>query len=358
VIAAAAGLAALLLAGSEPPAVTIAPCVEVRHDELRRLLDLELGASPDAADLQVVVACDGPAVKIEVRERGSGRRRGRSVDLAHTARAARARLIALATSELAAAVRGEPPPRQPAPAPGSSARPSAAKPAPLSPPPAGPLTLPLSPAPTPPPTSLSTGPPGERVGVRGPPAAAAPPLSADLQALAPPSDRRPALTLLAEAGGARFFSRLATTAELGLTLRHEGWRLLEPALVLAGSLGTVDRKGREASARSLSLAPLLGVHHHLGAVTLRAATGPRLAIGRLRASASLPGDEAGTFTAPWLAWQAQAGAAVGLGRHLLLELVLRTGYVLSPIGGRIAGDREIAVEGPWVGAALALGARL
>jgi hypothetical protein len=39
-------------------------------------------------------------------------------------------------------------------------------------------------------------------------------------------------------------------------------------------------------------------------------------------------------------------------------LVARGGYVLSPIGGRIDGDIAIAVEGPWIGAALSLGALL
>ena len=166
------------------------------------------------------------------------------------------------------------------------------------------------------------------------------------------------LRLLAEVGGARFFSRLATTAEVGLTLRHEGWAILEPGVALAGSLGGVTRKGRAASAASLSVAPLVGVHRRLGAATARAATGPRLAFGRLRASAALPGDEARTFAAPWVAWLAQVGLAAPLGARFVVEVAARAGYVLSPIGGRIAGERAIAVEGAWVGGSLAVGALL
>jgi hypothetical protein len=65
-----------------------------------------------------------------------------------------------------------------------------------------------------------------------------------------------------------------------------------------------------------------------------------------------------TFTAPWLAWLAQVGLAAPVGPRFVVELVARGGYVLSPIGGRIAGDRAIAVEGPWIGAAVSVGALL
>jgi hypothetical protein len=164
--------------------------------------------------------------------------------------------------------------------------------------------------------------------------------------------------VLAEAGGARFFSRLATTLEVGLALRYEGWRILEPTLLLTGGEGSVTHDGRQASARSLSLSPLVGAHRRLRSLTLRVATGPRLALGRLQGRAALPGDEAGAFTAPWVGWLAQAGVAAALGPRFTLELVARGGYVLSPIGGRVAGTRAIAVEGPWIGASLALGARL
>jgi hypothetical protein len=297
----------LLVAGpaageADSSRITIAPCVEVSHDDLRRLLDLELSTS--GGTLQIAIGCDDRAVTLEVADQHSGRRGARSLQLERTAPEARARLVALAAAELTAAVLSD---EAPAPAISSDA---------------------------PPAVNASGG------------------------AMSRPAEHPLPLSLLAEAGGARFFSRLATTVEVGLTLRYDGWRVLEPSVILAGSLGGVTRKGREATAGSLSLSPLLGVHHRLGRATARAATGPRIALGRLRASAALPGDQPGTFTAPWLGWLAQLGLGTSLGPRLFVELVGRTGYVLWPIGGRIAGGREIAVEGFWIGGSLSLGARL
>jgi hypothetical protein len=337
--AAPSGIAvAILLAATPAPATPVASasCADVNRAEVERLVDLEFKVFVDREALQVTITCDQRGPMLAVEDRRSGRRWVRALDLDHTARAARARLIALAAAELAtaaltdaAAVGAPTAPDADAARPGQSAtlRAAGAPPGPVSAPASSPAAVP---------------PTAESVAVIS----------------APAGDQTARLRLLAEVGGARFFSRLAMTTEVGLTLRHEGWRRLEAAVGLTGSLGRVTSNQREAVVTSLSLTPLLGFHHPVGPVVARIATGPRLALGRLQADAALPGDQAMSFTAPWLGWLAELGLAAPLGPRFVVELVARGGYVLSPIGGRIAGDRAIAVEGAWLGAGLSLGALL
>jgi hypothetical protein len=299
-VAAVAIVLAAAPATAAPARVRIGACPELNREEVSRLLELELVASADADTLELSIDCQERTVGLAAEDRRTGRRRARFVDLGRTAPEARDRLVALAAAELAAATLAETaPPEAP--------------------------------------------PPAIADGVVAPPA----PLGV--------------VRVVAEAGGARFFSRLANTLEVGLALRYEGWGILEPTLLLAAAEGSITRDGRQASARSLSLSPIVGARRRLrslASLTLRAATGPRLALGQLHGHAALAGDEAGTFTAPWIGWLAQAGVAAPLGPRFTVELVGRGGYVLSPIGGRVAGARAIAVEGAWIGASLALGARL
>jgi hypothetical protein len=342
---------AILLTGTSAAAtpVDIDRCVDVKRQEVMSLVDLEFASFADPQALRVTVGCDKRGVTLAVEDRRTGRRRSRSLDVEHTARPARARLLALAAAEVAAALLAE----VPAPAPSPSPVPAApdARPSPTAVSTAAPSAAP-SPAPSP--AVVATPPPGS---APVPPALVSPPLPSPSPA-AWERDHRPRLRLLAEVGGSRFFSLLATTTEVGLTVRHEGWRLLEAALGLSGTRGRVTSKGRQASADSFCITPLVGLHRRLGPTTARVATGPRLALGRLQAVASVPGDQATTFTAPWLAWLAEVGLATPVGPRFVVELMVRGGYVLSPIGGRIAGDRAIAVQGPWIGAALSVGALL
>jgi hypothetical protein len=360
---------AMLLAAT-PAAATplaIARCVGVNRADVRRLVDLEFGTFADPEAVRVTVGCDQRRVTLVVEDRRTLRRRARSLDLEHTAPAARTRLLALAAAELATALLADVPAATPSPVPRSAAGPSTSSAPPAS------VALPAADAPPAPGSAAPPATGAPRSSATTPPASAARPRGSvtapSAAVVSPPSvsgalhaaaerDHMPRLRLLAEIGGAHFFSRLATAAEVGLTLRHEGWRLLEAAVSLTGSVGRVTSKGRDASAASLSVTPLVGLHRPLGPATARAATGPRLALGRLQASAALPGDRAMIFTAPWLAWLAELGLATPVGPRFVVEVVARGGYVLSPIGGRIAGDRAIAVEGPWIGAALSVGALL
>ena len=59
----------------------------------------------------------------------------------------------------------------------------------------------------------------------------------------------------------------------------------------------------------------------------------------------------GPFAGP----MALIGASLALPRRLLIELSLEGGYVVLPVGARVAGVRAIAVEGPWLGLQAGLG---
>jgi hypothetical protein len=289
--------------GPGPVRISIDDCADADLAEITRLIDLEVGVSREPGLVRVAIECNGGQVMLEVGDPTSGRRSSRTLRLDRTAAEARARLVALAAVELAATVVSEPP----APA----------------------------------------------------PAVAPPPAIARLREVAPPRgpDDELSWRLLAGVGGARFFSRLATTTSAGLKLCYDGWRVLDASAEIEGSFGSGSRSRRSASAAWLSLSPLLGAHRRLGRFTTRAVTGPRLALARLQADATLPGDQAGSFTAPWAGWLAKVGLGRSFGSRIAVELAGEVGHVLSPIGGRIAGDREIAVEGAWIGASLSAGAR-
>jgi hypothetical protein len=46
-----------------------------------------------------------------------------------------------------------------------------------------------------------------------------------------------------------------------------------------------------------------------------------------------------------------------IARQLVVELTVEGGYVLAPLAGRVRGQREVTVEGLWLGAFLSVGAR-
>jgi hypothetical protein len=59
----------------------------------------------------------------------------------------------------------------------------------------------------------------------------------------------------------------------------------------------------------------------------------------------------------WGAWGGplgRFGLDIALGR-LALEVAVEGGYVVSPVGGLVAGVREVAVDGPWVGVQVGAG---
>jgi hypothetical protein len=63
----------------------------------------------------------------------------------------------------------------------------------------------------------------------------------------------------------------------------------------------------------------------------------------------------GSGWAPWGGPMGVASASFVAARYLAVDLAVEIGYVVAPAGGLVAGSREVAIEGPWIG--IQLGAR-
>jgi hypothetical protein len=118
------------------------------------------------------------------------------------------------------------------------------------------------------------------------------------------------------------------------------------------------RPAGDTAITSVSLAPQGGVHRTLGRYTLRAETGPRVAVGHMVGdvpvgSLAMPT----TTTLPWIGWQLQLGTSAVIARYLVMEVTAVGGYVIAPLGGKIFMQREVAIEGVWLGAFLSFGGR-
>jgi hypothetical protein len=101
-----------------------------------------------------------------------------------------------------------------------------------------------------------------------------------------------------------------------------------------------------------------GVHLTVGRYTLRAETGPRLAVGHMVGDVPVGSlDKPRTTTLPWIGWQLALGAGAVIARRLAVEATVAGGYVIAPAGGRIKDERQVAIEGAWLGAFLCFGGR-
>lgn len=237
----------------------------------------------------------------------SGQRAARTLFLGETARTARPRLLAVTAVELAATVLAE----------------AQARPAPAA------VAVPSPPSP-----------------------AAAPQLNVAAQT------RKPSARRVVAFGGALWFPSLGSLATGGLRAGIDSSGLWCASVDAQASFGDHSTADDSVQVALLSVNPQAGLHHALGRATLRAETGPRLAIGRLRGTVpSASPDLAATFTAPWLGWSQQVSVEAAVAPQLVVELTVEGGYVLAPLAGRVRGQREVTVEGLWLGAFLSFGAR-
>lgn len=144
----------------------------------------------------------------------------------------------------------------------------------------------------------------------------------------------------------------------GLQLRgdhghHLGWDL--DVLYHRGSTSTALG---EVSADLLSARLGLGGHLRVPHVILRGGVGARFGAARLAGQATDPATA--TSQALWGAFGGPLGAlglTAAAGR-LRIDLCAEAGYVVSPVAARVNGSRAVAIEGPWLGIQLGLGAFL
>jgi hypothetical protein len=104
--------------GGAGPTLVLEGCAEIDEARLRELLVIELGTVRPGGprDVDVRLACEGPRVTVELRDRALGRSWRSEVDLAAAPEATRLRLLVLAVTEQWSLPRAEgaaPPPEAP-----------------------------------------------------------------------------------------------------------------------------------------------------------------------------------------------------------------------------------------------------
>ncbi len=293
-------------------------CLDVAREDVRHFVGLELGAVADFADAEapstanhtrVAVRCQGGLIELRVDDPITGKSLQRTIDLQEAPRA-RARLLALAVVELVSASWTE---------------------------------LVSNPEPEVPPAGPHASPEARRA-------------VADLIRNQAQKTAFTRLRLVAFGGGQAFFSGPGLLGGAGLRLGkdhplHLGWvadvQIMHGSA--AASLGVV-------SVDTLSFGGALVFHQTWSRLGLHVGAGLRGGAVRL---AGMPRDaQIAAGQSGWAAWggpMAQLSLGVVATRRLCFELGLESGYVLSSVGGLVAGVREVSVGGAWLAFQLGVG---
>jgi len=290
-------------------------CLDVPREEVRRLIALELGAVAEFADTKagdrtrVAALCQGGLIELRVDDPITGKALQRTIDLSEAPRA-RARLLALAMVELVSTSWTE---------------------------------LETNPEPQVPP-----------VGPRG----SAESRHAAEQVVRTQSERSAfrRLRLVAFGGGQAFFSGPGVLGGAGLRLAkdhplHLGWVADVQAHhgTATASLGTV-------AVDTVSFGAALVVHQAWSRLGLHVGIGLRG--GAVRLDGTPRNAEVAVGQSGWAAWggpMAQVSLGVVATRRLLFELGVESGFVVSSVGGLVAGVRELSLGGAWIGFQLGVG---
>lgn len=328
----ASGVLALCTAApsarSEPPPsrhprvmLQVNACARASEQDVRRIVGVELGAlltdDPSGIDVtRVTVTCEAGHVRLRVDDPITGKALSRDVDVVEDDASARARLVALAVAELVV----------------SSWTELETNPEPQVPP-AGPR---------PPASAVDAA--RETVRVRA------------------PQQRDPHLgetRILAVASRRSFFSRPEALWGGGVRVGRDqfssvGWTVdvLAEHGETAVSLGTVSMDTFTAGAS-------LYLYRRWSVAVFQLGLGLRAGAARLSGKPSDPSEaEAASGVAPWGWPTATAGLRLYPVGPIVIALVGETGYVVLPMSGAVQGNKEITVEGPWIGSQLCLGLTL
>lgn len=294
-------------------ALEIDSCVPVRSAEVRRLLGLELGTTllerprPDVT--RVSASCASPEVVIRVDDSVTGKVVQRTIALAQVPEGVRDRLLAVAIAELVVASWAE-------------------------------LGLRRSEAPI--------------VAERAPAAVQRAALAV-VRSKTPPGEEH--AHVLGAFSARRLWSGTGTLLGGGARL-HWLWRRVALGLDVTAEKGEPSTSVGSVSVTSIGggAALLAWVRQERG--TLWGGGGGRLALAQLQGNTDLDIVRARSLTAVWGGPMGLCGATLSVNRLVVLAFGLEVGYVTRPVRALVLGDPEVALEGPWISAHLALGIRL
>jgi hypothetical protein len=289
------------------------PCVGASLDEVKRILAIDLGAllsdplgSSDTT--HAIISCSGPLVSLRVDDPITGKSLIREIDLSSTPPRVRARLVALAVSELISASWTE-------------------------------LEINAHPA--------------------------VPPVGA----VASPSARQSALSVIethmppllgslrveALASGEFFFTQVGALWGGGLRVGQDRAHRFGWAIDALAHHGATTTSLGEVVADTITLGPSFFFQHRWTRVALRVGGGVRGGAARLEGRPSGPSVHGAVAWSGWLGPMVDASLTLAPARRLALELSVEAGYVAVPFGGKVDGAREVSIDGPWIGVQLGIG---
>ncbi len=284
-------------------------CVDASHDEIRRVVSVELGALLSGAGeattdrTRASVGCDGAVVVLRVDDPITGKSLSRTVDIGSAIPRARARLVALAIVELISASWTEL---------GVNAQPQ---------------DLPSDPRPT------------------------LEPRPAVLESLQPQTDRLVVspyrVSLLG--GGLKFFAKTDLLVGAVLRVAHDrsapiGWMVDAQA-----------HRGSESTSLGQVFTDVIGVglvavvHHAWARSSTHVGGGVRGGAVRLSGvPTAMMGVQGSRFWAPWIGPLVLGNVELAVTHRFTVDVTLEGGYVVSPVGGLVSDRREVAVDGAWL----------
>jgi hypothetical protein len=309
-------LGATAWAGEHPRvALAMDPCVTAPATEVRRILGIDLGAllddaaGPPSDVTRAAIGCQAALVELRVDDPITGKSLTRAIDLSSTPPPARARLLALAVSELITASWTE-------------------------------LETNAQPA-VPPQGAVAS--PAARLSALG-----------AVEKHRPPPALRP-LRVVALASGQFFFTQAGALWGGGLRVGQDRGRGLAWAVDALAHHGSAQTALGDVVADTISVGPMALYQHRWPRVALRIGGGARGGAARLEGQPGAPGVHGAAVWSGWLGPLAAASLTVAPASRLALELGLEGGYVVVPFGGRVDGVRQVAIDGAWIGAQLGVG---
>jgi len=121
--------------------------------------------------------------------------------------------------------------------------------------------------------------------------------------------------------------------------------------------GTAQVPIGEVAVDTVTASARVQLEQRFALVALHAGAGLRAGWAQLEGRTQSPQVMSGSVAGPSGGVLGAAGARLGIARRLSLEVVGEGGWVLFPITGRVGGvgSHDVALDGAWVGAQLAVG---
>ncbi len=155
------------------------------------------------------------------------------------------------------------------------------------------------------------------------------------------------LRMIGLASGRRFFSKAGTLWAGGLRLADDPFPAVGWDVDLLVEHGSVAVSLGHVRIDTITVGAAIVAHHEWSIVSMRAGAGLRIGAATMTGEPSSPLRNGRSVVSPW-GWPLRVLAlSVTPIRPLVLELQGEAGYVVLPLGGSVGGGDEITLSGAW-----------